>query len=312
MKQKMLSKKRKLKEGEIIKLSYDEAFKIMFGNPENIELPTMLLSKILKVKYEDIENKVDIRLSTIPNKTIGEKKTERDVVLSIRDTKESRIILEVNIKDKFYETVINRNLFYLNDVAASGFPESEDYDKLPTTILVNFNNFNINRRDKIIDEYLYRNVEGDILTFKNRIININIAKCLEVWYNGYWDERLDENQKDLIRICALMEVETETDFKKCVKDIDVKKEIKRKMEEVMREMCRDENLIGRYYDKEVEERRILRGIESEMLEKGVEEGKEEIKKEIVKKMYQMQEPLEKIKSYVDLEIDEIEKIIKES
>ena len=40
MSTKMLEKKRALKPGEMLRLSYDECFKIMFGDPSNIEILT--------------------------------------------------------------------------------------------------------------------------------------------------------------------------------------------------------------------------------------------------------------------------------
>ena len=47
MKQNMLNKKRNLKPGEIVSLHYDQAFKIMYANPDHIEILTMLLSTLL-------------------------------------------------------------------------------------------------------------------------------------------------------------------------------------------------------------------------------------------------------------------------
>ena len=55
---KLLERKNKLREGEMIQLCFDEAFKIMFGNSEHIEILTMLLSKIFKVDYELLDGKV--------------------------------------------------------------------------------------------------------------------------------------------------------------------------------------------------------------------------------------------------------------
>ena len=51
-KQSNLKRKRNLKDGEIIPLWLDDAFKIMFSK---IEVLTMLLGKILEVYYEKLE-----------------------------------------------------------------------------------------------------------------------------------------------------------------------------------------------------------------------------------------------------------------
>ena len=54
MKPNMLNKKRNLSQGEIVKLWCDQAFKLMYGNADHLEMLTMLLSKILEVDYNDL------------------------------------------------------------------------------------------------------------------------------------------------------------------------------------------------------------------------------------------------------------------
>ena len=54
---KIAEKIKVLKEGEKIPLCYDECFKIMFENPKRLEPLTLLLSKILDVEYEALEEK---------------------------------------------------------------------------------------------------------------------------------------------------------------------------------------------------------------------------------------------------------------
>ena len=102
----MLEKKRKLGPGEIVPLYYDEAFKIMYANSEHLEILTVLLSKILEIEYDDIVGRITLLPLSVPNKTLGEKKCERDVVVSLKwEDKEKdnyQIILEVNVKKEFY------------------------------------------------------------------------------------------------------------------------------------------------------------------------------------------------------------------
>ena len=137
MKEKMLNKKRNLKPGEIVSLRYDQAFKIMYGNNDHIEILTMLLSKILGIAYSDLEGKITLLPLNVNNKTVGEKKSERDVVVSLKHDNNYRIVLEVNVKNEFYESVINRNLYYSFN-AARRLVEGETYDDMDVTFLVNF------------------------------------------------------------------------------------------------------------------------------------------------------------------------------
>ena len=269
---KMLEKKRELKPGEMIRLSYDEAFKIMYGDPANIEILTMFLSKVLGVKYEDIENKVTLIPLKTPKNTIGEKITERDVVVKIQDTSISKIILEVNIntRGKFYQTILKRNLLYLYDEASSGITTNDTYENIPTTILFNFNNFFINAREKVIDEYLYRNEEGDILTDSTRIVNINIEKCYKLWYYKEY-EGLSEREKEIVISCALLWIEKIIEFNDCLKELEINPEIEKLMEKVVFRMNQDEGLVRRFYRTEESDKKLKEAI--------IKEEREEARKE---------------------------------
>ncbi len=158
-----------LKPGEIVSLKFDEAFCMMFGNPDHLSILTMLLSKILQVSYEDLEGKITLLPRKIPNDTVGEKKTEMDVAVRIATDETGKVLLEVNIKSGFYESIITRNIHYMEELAISGLDQNADYKDIPATILVNFNNFYVNGVEKIFDEYMYRNSDGKILTTKRRI-----------------------------------------------------------------------------------------------------------------------------------------------
>ena len=127
----------------------------MFANPNRLEPLTLLLSKVLEVRYEDIEGKISLYPLSIPNETIGEKKTERDIVVKFNDKDEDKIIIEVNFKNHFYETIINRNLNYLSEVASKGLHESDTYDDIEPTLLINFNTFYVDNIHKKIFDYYY-------------------------------------------------------------------------------------------------------------------------------------------------------------
>ena len=70
MKQAMLNKKRNLKPGEMVELIFDEAFKIMFANPDHLEILTILLSRILKIEYKDLLGNITLLPLNKPNKTL--------------------------------------------------------------------------------------------------------------------------------------------------------------------------------------------------------------------------------------------------
>ena len=147
MKQNIIDKKRSLAPGEIVKLCFDQAFKLMYGNSEHLEIITMLLSKILEIDYDDLEGKVTLLPLNVTNKTVGEKKSERDVVVSVKTDDSYRIVIEVNVKTDFYESVMDRNIYYSMSEARR-LVEGESYDNMDITFLINFNTFFINEERK--------------------------------------------------------------------------------------------------------------------------------------------------------------------
>ena len=310
-----------LKPGEIVSLRYDEAFCMMFGNPDHLSILTMLLSKILQVNYEDLEGKITLLPRKIPNDTVGEKKTEMDVAVRIATDEAGKVLLEVNIKSGFYESIITRNIHYMEELAISGLDQNADYKDIPATILVNFNNFYVNGVEKIFDEYMYRNSEGKILTTKRRILNINIAKCHELWYNdAISKECLDSYQYDLLLLSALLFTNKEKEFKECLDKVKISENIKSEIMEVLLRMKEDSKLVRKYLDYEVEEEKTRKGIEKEILEKGISQGilqgisqgAEQKQREMVISFYNQGVSLDIISKASNLTIPEVEEIIKNS
>ncbi len=163
--------KLKHKEGEIMPQSYDEAFKIMYGNPNNIEVTTLLVSKILKIEYEDIEGKVELLPLSTPNEVIGEKLSERDVVVRVNITDRYKLVIEVNVKDRVYKNILDRNLYYLSEIFSKGLKQGKNYGEIVSTYLINLDTYYMTDNKKIIDEYEIRNKEGDVYTDKLKILS---------------------------------------------------------------------------------------------------------------------------------------------
>lgn len=149
---KTLERKKQLKEGEMIKLCYDEAFKIMYANSNHIEILTMLISKILKVDYNLLDGKSELLPLKTPNRKIGEKKCERDILVSVKHDEVYNIVLELNVRNGFYQSIIDRKLYYTFQNAGHTLIEGESYSNMPYTFLINFNTFFINRRQRNVFE----------------------------------------------------------------------------------------------------------------------------------------------------------------
>ena len=315
---KILDKKNKLKEGEIIPLHYDKAFKIMYANQEHIEVLTMLLSKLLKVDYKRLEGNVTLLPLTETSKTITEKRCERDVLVSVKTDRDYNIILEVNVRKGFFQSVLERNLYYTYQTAGHILKESMDYTNLPYTILVNFNTFFVNKDKKeVIEDFRYRDKYGYVLTEKNINYNINIEECYKLWYNNNYQGKFEPYEEDLVLLSAAMMVDNSEDFGKIIKMVRMKPEIMELMEGLIREMNHDEKLVTEYKTWKNEEERINAsciaeahnvGVE-EGLKQGIKQGIKQIQEEMVLNMFNNNLSLDLISKYANLSIDEVKAII---
>ena len=307
---KILDKKNNLADGEMIKLCFDEAFKIIYANQDHPEILTLLLSKVLKIDYKLLEGKVTLLPLKATNKTVGEKKCERDILVSVKTNHDYKIVIEVNVKKNFYQSVIDRNLYYTYQTAGHVLQESMNYDDIPYTILINFNTFFINKNQKdVFEEFCYRDKYGYILTEKNINYNINIEECHRLWYNNEYQGKFESFEEDLLLLCAAMMVDKEVDFSNILKMVQMKPEIMELMEGLVKEMNHDEKLVTDYKVWKNEEERINASIISEVRRNSIKEGIEQKEKEMVLNMYKENITLDIISKCAGIGIDEVQEII---
>ena len=311
-----MTKKQLKHKGEIMLQSYDEAFKIMYGNPENIEVTTLLVSKLLNIDYKKLEGNVEILLPKTPNELIGEKLSERDVVVKVDTTNKYKLVIEVNVREKAYRNILDRNLYYLSEVFSKGLKQKSNYEELVSTYLINLNTFVVSKEKKVIDEYLLRNEEGEVYSDKIKILCINLEECLKLWYNKKYEEERYKEYRDIILLCASMRVNNMNEYEKIINEIEVNNKVKGIMKGVTYKMNNDDELWTRYISKEEDEKMILNGIIEEEREtshaKGKEEGVLQTKKDMVISFYKNGASLELIEKSTGISKEEIEEIIKEN
>ena len=309
---------RELKKGEKVPLMFDEAAKIMFANPERLEPLTLLLSNILQVDYKLLDGNITLVPTTLPNDTLAYKKTDRDIVVYINYEIRNKIIIEVNISKYFYETILNKSLYYFYEVSGKGLKETEKYDKIEPTFLVCFNTFYVDDlHKKTLDYYYWKNDEGYILTKKQKILQINIEDCYMRWYNGTYKPLTNIYEKDLLLLGAAMYTNKVDEFNKCIKELSTSNNIKKILEGVSTRMNENDELKVRYYDFLEETRRLNDSIISDEKRKAHALGKEEgisqgilqNQKEIITNMINIGVSKHDISKYLNLTIDEINNII---
>ena len=217
----------------IFDLKTDIAFKNLFLNINNFSYLEEVFSILLG------RNICNLKLcnSEIPTNKLKTKSIQSDLVFKYDD---DEIIVEMN-KFKTNNLVYKNNSYLLKEHAKK-LCGKNCYGKRIKTILINFDNFDVLKKNKFIyycklfyypyNTVLYNNIE---------IVNINLVYLKKKYYNNY---RLNELEKML-----LIFVEQRKDkLLKIIKNDNVKELIN-----FMYDMMYDENYITTY-DKEIFER----------------------------------------------------------
>ena len=138
---------------------------------------------------------------------------------------------------------MDRNIFYMQEVATSGFEEGADFENLDITFLVNFITFYVDKiNKKVFDEYVYRNEEVIFYPKSKKVLNINIVECYNLWYDNNYQGMFEPYEEDLMLLSASLCVTKQKDFESIIEHVRTKPEIKNLMEGVLTEMTEDERM----------------------------------------------------------------------
>ena len=295
-----------------IPLMFDECMKIMFANPSRLEPLTLLLSRILEIKYEDLVGHILIETPFFQNKALGKKKTERDIVVrwDSSNPTDTKIIIEINTRE--YNSIINKGLYYLNQVFGSGLKEGKLYSEVENSMLINLNTFYSDTNNKeLFDYYFFRNLHGHVYTEKEKILNINIEGCYQAWYNNNVPSFKNSYQKDLFYLCASMVTKDIKEFEKIIDEINIGNDVKKVIKEVSRNMNSDNDLRIKYYNWEEENKLINDSIIDEVRTDGISQGIETARREMIINLYKNGVSLDLISKSANLSEEEVLKIINE-
>ena len=175
---------------------YDAAFKEVFLQKDT-SLLKIFLENILKIKI----NRIEIANGELNNKNINVK---RKLVDSIIYTDEGVFNVEVNTS--IDDSVRVRNACYIMNVYSNQFLKGDSYNSITKYIQINLN-YN-DKRNKLMDEYKIRNIEGEPLVGNFQIFHFNMDKYMEFWYNRDKEEieknkyliMLDLSKEDLVAL----------------------------------------------------------------------------------------------------------------
>ena len=242
----------KRKEGEKLSIVSDTMFKAMFQNEKRLMYSCYLLSCLLDISYEELQNNLELSKNELDKDKENEKGLRSDYAAKIHGT---RINIEMNNNSDI--DTMERNIEYASRLYSSGIARGKE-SKYHQVIQINFNNFSFLENDKIIDIYTIQNDGGVVLSNKIIFINIYLPNLREKCY----DEGIEE-LSELERYLMVL-IETDVAYAKRVgKGIRIMEDYIKEAEEVVLK-----GDLLRSYDKEL-------AYGDERFREGKEEGKEE-------------------------------------
>lgn len=126
----------------------DFAFKLLFGDPNNIDLLQSLLVSILNVSKEEL-NDLKIINNELPRQFSEDKKGILDVRAKTKDEKE----IDIEIQILATEYMAERTTFYWSKMYTSQIKAGDTYDKLKKCITINIVDFECIELNKIHTSY---------------------------------------------------------------------------------------------------------------------------------------------------------------
>lgn len=251
---------------------YDKPFKEIMLNEKNKDILKKLLETILKqeIKYINIKN-VELNV-----KGMDVKRKSADVYL---ESLNKKIEIEVNTSLESY--IHPRNMSYISNIYSSHTLRNDSYDEKTDIIQINLNYNQKNKR--IYNEYMMRDLYGDVYVKNLKIIKLNMEKYKEMWYHG--SEKEKEENKFLIMLDLneeeLKKIKGDKVVSKYMKEINKLNNDSEFVEYMSAEEDARKIYNSRMYD--AREKGFKQGYD-EGIEQGIEKGIEKNKIEIAKNL----------------------------
>ena len=302
MKKEIIKIQKETKAKEFITMGFDPLFKKMFGDTNYTNKAAAIIGLFLNIPYNEVKDRVEILNNQKIKKNKNEKYHEQDVLVHVKLVSGNQYVnLEANIHG-YTQLLIDRNTGYIASTFSRQLDKGQGYEYLEPVLQINFNEPSNKLKEKNIkpiDEYMLRNEKGRVLTNMLKIININIDKCYNIWYNGSI-KKFTSCEQNMIKIGALHKIENEDEFRKCLGEIEMDEEVKNKIQHDMDEYQQDIEL-AMVYNKKKHEEFVRRAHEIEL---------EQTRKELAdyrQKLYKDKQQIDKDKQQIDKDKQQIDK-----
>ena len=269
-------------------LMRDSIFKAIVVNEQDTRLLDYILSDILEEKVHVIK--------FIPTELKIRRKRERVKVTDLIVESDSGKHILVELNSNFSSSIKVRNLSYYASYYSQIVEKSEKYDEGLETVLINLNNDSEVELAK--KTYLIKCLEDDsIYTNTFKIININLVKYKELWY----DECIKGNKKHihLVMLNANMEE---------MEELGKKDKVVKEFEERMLTLTKDGVVIN-HLSYEEDQEKIRRSEISEAKDEGIAERNNEIAINMLKRNMSIKDIIE-ITGLTEKEIEKLKTKVK--
>ncbi len=258
----MSHKNELLMQNKVIPATFDKIFKSIWQDERNKKLLSYMISFITKLNKKELYNNMEFKNTEIPKENFKEKGMITDLLIASLKT---LFNLEMNkAPDKGR---IKKNNGYAHKLATYTSKTNGKYNKL---IQINFN-ASINFDNELSSEYMMRGRDGKKCADENYVIHhISMVKIVYKYYNN---NRLNRFEKAIVMMY--------TSDKKVLEELSKGDEDLMNLKETIEEKSTDDEIIGLYNEKEMQDyvnQINLEDSHEEGYKMGKKEGKEEGKK----------------------------------
>lgn len=258
----MSHKYKLLEQNKVIPATFDKIFKSIWQDERNKKLLSYMISFITKLNKKELYNNMEFKNTEIPKENFKEKGMITDLLIASLKT---LFNLEMNkAPDKGR---IKKNNGYAHKLATYTSKTNGKYNKL---IQINFN-ASINFDNELSSEYMMRGRDGKKCADENYVIHhISMVKIVYKYYNN---NRLNRFEKAIVMMY--------TSDKKVLEELSKGDEDLMNLKETIEEKSTDDEIIGLYNEKEMQDyvnQINLEDSHEEGYKMGKKEGKEEGKK----------------------------------
>ena len=230
----MSHKYKLLEQNKVIPATFDKIFKSIWQDERNKNLLSYMISFITKLNKKELYNNMVFKNTELPKANFKEKGMITDLLITSLKT---LFNLEMNkTPDKGR---IKKNNGYAHKLAIETSKTNGKYNKL---IKINFN-ASVNFDNELSSEYMMRSRDRKTCADENYIIHhISMVKIVYKYYNN---NRLNKFEKAIVMMY--------TDDKKVLEELSKGDEDLMKLKETIEEKSRDDEIIGLYNEKEMQD-----------------------------------------------------------